>query len=66
MPDGRYIVVAVEEDGTHSAWGPMSGHRADQAVAAMQMRGIDHVFALLLHSSTDLNREVPDWRRIPA
>ena len=62
----RYVVVAVEEDGTHSAWGPLSEHRADQAVAALHEIGIEHAFALVLRSSGELSREVPDWTRMVA
>lgn len=66
MSDTKYVVIATEEDGSLSAWGPLSGHRADQAVAALSEIGIEHAFALVLRSSAALSIEVPDWTRMVA
>lgn len=63
---GGFVVIAIEEDGTHSAWGPLSDHRADQAIAAFHEIGVSQAFALPLRSSSELSREVPDWKRITA
>jgi hypothetical protein len=65
MSDTKYVVIATEEDGSQSAWGPLSGHRADQAIAAFHEIGIGHAFALV-QSSADLTAEVPDWTRMVA
>ena len=62
----QFVVIAIEEDGTHSAWGPLSEHRADQAIAAFEAIGIAQSFALLLRPSSALSAEVPDWKRMVA
>jgi hypothetical protein len=63
----RYCVIQTDTDGSSYVWGPFSGHRADQAAAALLEReAVKSARVMPMLSSTDLNAEAPDWRRMVA
>ena len=62
-----FCVIATEVDGTVTAWGPFSGHRADQAATALLMLSdFENVQVRPLLSGARLAEEIPDWRRVVA
>jgi hypothetical protein len=64
---GKYVVIETDTDGTVLVFGPFSWARADMAVDALQELGsVESARALPLLSSSDLTRDLPDWRRTSA
>ena len=65
MSEAKYIVVEEWADGLTGAWGPFSDHRAAMAAEALieAQGGVLTVHIVQLHSSGELDRELPDWKR---